>query len=185
MLLISHCQTCKHHCHPAGTENRSKDLTRTSSGKQGRVLGRNCTHCWAPHKQTSLKKFVSGLRLLPGLLLLQPVKTWHSDIPTQFESYVSSWWNKVVGLLGKTDFFFFVPEPLRFPHRQTAQSIFCTEFRKKSPSDLYRGSKGREEKIYISKKVKAQIHTFICWSSHSVLSYSRQLLFYYQYLISI
>lgn len=74
---------------------------------------------------------------------------------------------------------------LCFSRRPTTRSIFCIGFRRKSPSDLSPGLKGREEKIYLYKKVKAQTHRFICWSSHSALSYSRQLLFYYQYLISI
>lgn len=39
-----------------------------------------------------------------------------------------------------------------FPHRPTTQSIFCIQLRRKSPSHLSLGMKGREEKIYLHKK---------------------------------
>lgn len=107
-----------------------------------------------------------------------PTKTWHSDWTTWFKNHFSSWWNKV----GKKFFFCILFYP---PHIPTNQSIFCIELRRKSPSDLSPGLKGRGEKIYLYNKVKAQTHRFICWSSHSALSFSRQLLVYYQYLISI
>lgn len=132
------------------------------SDQQGRVLGGSCTHCWDNHKQKLLPKgLCQGFNFCQEHLLLWPTKTWHSDMPARFESHVSSQWNKVVGLVGKSEGVFC--SITSFPCRQTAHSIFCIEFKKKSPSDLSPGLKGREEKIYIYKKVNAQMHRFICW----------------------
>lgn len=171
-----------HHCSAASTGTRSKDASSTSSGKSlARESAGEKLHTLLrqPYTETLPKKFVSGLQLLPGAsaaLASENVAQRHANLvwePRLLPVKQSG------GTSGKKSGFFC---PITtFPHRQTAQSIFCIELRKKKSFWPFSWLEGRRK----YKKANAQTHRFICWSSHLVLSYSRQLLLYYQHLISI
>lgn len=84
--------------------------------------------------------------------------------------------------------YFLVPKPLCFPHK-LCNPFFVLSLRKKNHSDLSLNLKGRE-KIYINICIHTHTKldlrpTDLSVDHHPVLSYRRQLLFYYRHLINI
>lgn len=161
----------------ASTKNRTEDITSTSSGshQQGRVLGRNCICCWAFHEQKWVwKNLFQGF----DFCLQRPAKTWHRDLTTCWRTISLPDETKLEKSNTFVYFFFFLIDQLHNPFFvfSLGEKVLLTF--------LLAWREGRRKYTYI-KKVKTQTHRFICWSSHSALSFSKQLLVYYQYLISI